>query len=91
MSSLAAVLHKEPQPASQSAAIFRRNWTGSLPRSMKKDPGAPCRVCRLKVALDELPDQMEFEQHRAESTRQVQRMRKAGGTARPNAGLFWVL
>jgi len=37
MSSLAAVLHKEPQPASQSALIFRRNWTGSCPQH-EEDP-----------------------------------------------------
>ena len=60
MSSLAAVLHKEPQPASQSAADIPPELDRIIARSMKKDPARRWQsMADVKVALDELRDEME--------------------------------
>jgi len=60
MSSLAAVLHKEPPPPSQTVPDIPPELDRIIARCMKKDPTRRWQsMADVKVALDELRDEME--------------------------------
>jgi eukaryotic-like serine/threonine-protein kinase len=60
LSSLSAVLHKEPQPPSQAAPDIPQELDRIIARCMKKDPVRRWQsMADVKVALDELRDEME--------------------------------
>lgn len=68
LSSLSAVLHKEPQPPSQTVADIPPELDRLIARCMKKDPERRWQsMADVKVALEELRDEMEsstIEPHR---------------------------
>src|SRR5208282_5611698 len=60
MSSLAAVLHKEPPPPSQTVSDIPPELDRIIARCMKKDPARRWQsMADVKVALDELREEME--------------------------------
>lgn len=60
LSSLSAVLHKEPQPPSQAAPDIPTELDRIIARCMKKDPERRWQsMADVKVALDELREEME--------------------------------
>ena len=60
LSSLSAVLHTEPQPASQAVADVPQELDRIIARCLKKDPVRRWQsMADVKVALDELRDEME--------------------------------
>ena len=60
LSSLSAVLHKEPQPPSQAVPDTPPELDRIIARCMKKDPVRRWQsMADVKVALDELRDEME--------------------------------
>jgi eukaryotic-like serine/threonine-protein kinase len=60
LSSLSAVLHKEPQPPSQAVPDIPLELDRIIARCLKKDPARRWQsVADVKVALDELRDEME--------------------------------
>jgi Tol biopolymer transport system component len=60
MSSIAAVLHKDPPPPSQSVPDIPPELDRIIARCMKKDPPRRWQsMADVKVALDELRDEME--------------------------------
>ena len=60
LSSLSAVLHKEPQPPSQAIPDIPPELDRIIARCMKKDPARRWQsMADVKVALDELRDEME--------------------------------
>jgi eukaryotic-like serine/threonine-protein kinase len=60
MSSIAAVLHKEPLPPSQAAPDIPPELDRIIARCLKKDPERRWQsMADVKVALDELRDEME--------------------------------
>jgi len=60
LSSLSAVLYKDPQPASQTAAEVPPELDRIISRCLKKDPERRWQtMADVKVALDELRDEMD--------------------------------
>ena len=60
LSSLSAVLYKDPQPASQSVAEIPPELDRIIARCLKKDPERRWQsMADVKVALDELRDELE--------------------------------
>jgi serine/threonine protein kinase len=60
LASLSAVLHKEPQPASQTVADLPPELERIIARCMKKDPARRWQsMADVKVALDELREETE--------------------------------
>jgi len=60
LSSLSAVLYKDPQPASQTVAEVPAELDRVISRCLKKDPGRRWQtMADVKVALEELRDEME--------------------------------
>ncbi len=60
LASLSAVLHKEPQPPSQTVADLPPELERIIARCMKKDPARRWQsMADVKVALDELCDETE--------------------------------
>ena len=60
LSSLSAVMYKDPQPASQNATEIPPELDRILARCLKKDPARRWQtMADVKVALEELQDEME--------------------------------
>src|SRR6202040_2805023 len=60
LSSLSGILHTEPQPASQSVPDTPEELDRIIARCLKKDPARRWQsMADVKVALDELRDEME--------------------------------
>ncbi|HEY1678578.1 MAG TPA: protein kinase [Candidatus Sulfotelmatobacter sp.] len=60
LSSLSAVMYKDPQPASQSVADVPPELDRIIARCLKKDPSRRWQtMADVKVALEELQDEME--------------------------------
>ncbi len=61
LSSLSAVLYKDPQPASQTAAEVPPELDRIISRCLKKDPERRWQtMADVKVALEELREEMDF-------------------------------
>jgi Tol biopolymer transport system component len=60
LSSLSAVMYKDPQPASQNAAEVPLELDRVIARCLKKDPARRWQtIADVKVALEDLQDEME--------------------------------
>ncbi|MFZ0732779.1 MAG: protein kinase [Candidatus Sulfotelmatobacter sp.] len=68
LSSLSAILYKDPQPASQAAAEIPPELDRIIARCLKKDPERRWQtMADVKVALEELRDEMDFSNFAIES------------------------
>src|SRR5712692_11383583 len=60
MSTLAAILHHEPKPASEVQAVIPRDVERIIARCLRKDPGRRIQtMIDLKVALEELKEESD--------------------------------